>query len=311
MSENLQDNKNIEKDRGEIERIKSMTKSNSNSNSNSNANSQLENPKPQKAFTNSGNNNLKNFIDKLTFSANNNFLRYAMVFFAYLIGVFVIIYTFDAFVIPAFVHSRASVVVPDVSGKMLNDGKTILTNSELNPVVSTEVYSSTLPKGYIIKQLPKSGLKVKSHRPIYLTISKGKETVKMPNLINTSLRDARVKLINMGLSIGVITYEFSETIMRDSIMNQSIPYKKEIPYGEIVNIVISKGSEINSSVPNLVGMDFKGIEEYITSFGFIVGSINYRKDETFAPGTIIEQFPLPNSVATNGTIINIVVNGSE
>lgn len=287
----------------EIERIKNQTRKQIGNDNNSTEN-----------FKNYNKNNglgFQNFISKLTYSANNNIYRYLIVTFSYFIGILLLVYILDSFIIPEFVHSRASIKVPDVTGKLIQDGEKILKSSELNPVISTEIYSSTLPKGYIIKQLPKSGLQVKSNRPIYLTISKGKETVKMPNLINTSLRDARVQLMNLGLSIGVITYEFSETIMRDSIMNQSIPYKKEVPYGEIINLVISKGSEINATIPNLVGMDFKNIEEYIKSMGFILGSVNYRKDETFAPGTIIEQFPLANSVSPSGSIINIVVNGTE
>lgn len=286
----------------EIERIKNQTRKQI-ENDNSNGNSNYLNQSKGMGF--------QNLISKLTYSANNNIYRYLIVIFSYFICVLLLVYILDSFIIPEFVHSRASILVPDVTGKLINDGENVLKKAELNPVISTEIYSSTLPKGYIIKQLPKGGLQVKSNRPIYLTISKGKETVKMPNLINTSLRDARVKLMNLGLSIGVITYEFSETIMRDSIMNQSIPYKKEVPYGEIINLVISKGSEINATIPNLVGMDYKNIEEYITSFGFILGSVNYRKDETFAPGTIIEQFPLANSVSPSGSIINVVVNGSE
>lgn len=248
---------------------------------------------------------------KLNINFNKNITRYLIVIFSYCLGVLLLIYAIDSFLLPALVYNRGSVLVPDVTGKLLKDGEQVLKNAELKPIVTTEVYSTTLPKGYIIKQLPISGLTVKSSRPIYLTVSKGKETVKMPNLINTSFRDARLNLMNLGLSIGIVTYEFSETIHKDSIMNQSIPYNKEVPYGEIVNIVISKGSETSTSTPNLVGMDYQGIEEYLQSFGFVLGSVNYRRDETFANGTIIEQFPLPYSVTPNGSIINIVVNKSE
>lgn len=282
----------------EIERIKNETKIKNNNVINSKSNNS------------NFNFDFKNIINSLTYSNTNNYYRYLLVFFSYLVGLFVFLYIIDSFVIPSFVHSRASVIVPNIIGLNSEQGKNVLQKSELKSVISSEIYSSTYPKGYIIKQLPKSGLKVKSNRPIYLTISKGNETVKMPNLINTSLRNARVKLMNLGMSIGVISYEFSENIPKDSIMTQSISAGRVIPYGEIINLIISKGSEINSNVPNLIGIESQNIEEYIKSFGFVLGSVNYRKDETFATGTIIEQFPVSNSVAPNGSIINIVINGN-
>ncbi len=287
-----------EEHNSEIERIKNQTK--------------IKDTNEYKLKTNNSNSNFgfKNIINSLTYSNSNKYYRYLMVFFTYLVGLFVFLYIIDSFVIPAFVHNRASVIVPNVIGLNEQQGSNVIKKSELKAVISSEIYSSTYPKGYIIKQLPKSGLKVKSNRPIYLTVSKGNETVKMPNLINASLRNARVILINMGMSIGVISYEFSENIPKDSIMTQSIPANRIIPYGEIINIIISRGSEINSNVPNLIGIDSQNIEEYVKSFGFVMGSVNYRKDETFAPGTIIEQFPAANSVAPNGSIINIVVNGN-
>jgi len=287
-----------EEHNSEIERIKNQTKT--------------KDTNEYKSKTNNSNSNFgfKNIINSLTYSNSNKYYRYLMVFFTYLVGLFVFLYIIDSFVIPAFVHNRASVIVPNVIGLNEQQGSNVIKKSELKAVISSEIYSSTYPKGYIIKQLPKSGLKVKSNRPIYLTVSKGNETVKMPNLINASLRNARVILINMGMSIGVISYEFSENIPKDSIMTQSIPANRIIPYGEIINIIISRGSEINSNVPNLIGIDSQNIEEYVKSFGFVMGSVNYRKDETFAPGTIIEQFPAANSVAPNGSIINIVVNGN-
>lgn len=287
-----------EEHNSEIERIKNQTK--------------IKDTNEYKSKTNNSNSNFgfKNIINSLTYSNSNKYYRYLMVFFTYLVGLFVFLYIIDSFVIPAFVHNRASVIVPNVIGLNEQQGSNVIKKSELKAVISSEIYSSTYPKGYIIKQLPKSGLKVKSNRPIYLTVSKGNETVKMPNLINASLRNARVILINMGMSIGVISYEFSENIPKDSIMTQSIPANRIIPYGEIINIIISRGSEINSNVPNLIGIESQNIEEYVKSFGFVMGSVNYRKDETFAPGTIIEQFPAANSVAPNGSIINIVVNGN-
>lgn len=287
-----------EEHNSEIERIKNQTK--------------IKDTNEYKSKTNNSNSNFgfKNIINSLTYSNSNKYYRYLMVFFTYLVGLFVFLYIIDSFVIPAFVHNRASLIVPNVIGLNEQQGSNVIKKSELKAVISSEIYSSTYPKGYIIKQLPKSGLKVKSNRPIYLTVSKGNETVKMPNLINASLRNARVILINMGMSIGVISYEFSENIPKDSIMTQSIPANRIIPYGEIINIIISRGSEINSNVPNLIGIESQNIEEYVKSFGFVMGSVNYRKDETFAPGTIIEQFPAANSVAPNGSIINIVVNGN-
>ena len=68
-------------------------------------------------------------------------------------------------------------------------------------------YNKNYPKHSVVEQDPVAGSKVKKHRKIYIKInSSGFTTVKIPNLIEKTYRQAIPTLKSLGLEEGVITY---------------------------------------------------------------------------------------------------------
>lgn len=233
-------------------------------------------------------------------------LIYAFCFFAIII--FSILFIFDKFIIPSAVHDRPSVIVPNVEGLPLEKAQEVLEEHHLRWEVSYQQYSSKVEKGMIIKQKPLANQSVKSKRLVYLTVSKGQELVTTPGLTGIGLRTAKIILMNTGLNLGNISYIFSDYVAKDSIISQSVFAGQKIPYGENINLVVSKGPEFQVMVPKVIGMSYTSIEKYLAEQGFVLGTITYKKDETFAPGTIIEQFPLSGELAAQGSKIDLVVN---
>ena len=69
-------------------------------------------------------------------------------------------------------------------------------------------YDKTFPKHSVVEQDPVSGSKVKKNRKIYIKInSSGFTTVKIPNLIEKTYRQAIPTLKSLGLEEGTITYK--------------------------------------------------------------------------------------------------------
>lgn len=244
------------------------------------------------------------FLDFINKSRNG--LKYLITFFSYLIVLFLIVFIADKWILPSLVHDRDTVSVPSIEGKSLKEASVILNSNNLFYEIVSEQYSGQ-KEGIILKQIPEANKNVKSKRPIFITISKGKETVKMPDLTGISVRQARVNLYNNGLNIGDIKYTYNELVPKDTVISQDIREGKELIYGDTVNLIISKGPENQVYIPKLIGLSLDGIESYLISQGFNLGNVEFIESDTFVPGTIISQLPQSNTLAQPGEYINIVV----
>lgn len=233
---------------------------------------------------------------------------YLLVVFIFIMSLYLVFLLFDGIIMPAFVHNKDIVKVPDLTGKSIDEGSRILVNNHLAFKIAQEIYSEEYPPQTIVKQVPYIGMEVKEGRTIYLTVSKGKETVSVPYIINLTLNQARFELRKRGLEIGDIEYDFSDYIGRDSIMNQGVKAGSFLPYGSTVTITISQGSNSQMPIPALVGLKFEDIDAILSETGFILGNINYQSSETFTPNTIISQNPAQGELYITGTKIDITVS---
>lgn len=238
-------------------------------------------------------------------------LPYIYVVGGFFLGLYVIFLVVDKWVMPSIVHNRSTITLPDVQGKTLNDAKIELLKTKLNYSVSVEQYDSELPVGYVIKQTPKPGTYVKIGRTIFLTVSKGTETVRVPQLVGKNLRFGRVLLMRNGLVMGNINYKHSEEFPKDTIIAQSIGYSKKAPYGAIIDVTVSQGSAYDANVPSLVGLSFDEAMLKLAESGFVMGNLRYVLHETFSPGTIVEQVPEPGSIAQKNSPVDIIIVATE
>lgn len=97
---------------------------------------------------------------------------------------------------------REPVTVPEVSGKMRDEAAAILTQSGLSPEVS-EDFSDTVPKGAVISQSIKAGTTAFRNDKVGIVVSKGPQTVTMPNVVGKRVSEARATLEGLGLVVKV------------------------------------------------------------------------------------------------------------
>ena len=232
--------------------------------------------------------------------------RLLIVFVCYLLLLYVVYFAIDRIFLPK-VTAAQSVIVPNIIGKNFDDARKILSNSNLAIKTSKEIYSEKSPAGSIISQIPAVNSLVKTGRLVYVTVSKGKEVVIVPHIAGLSQRTAKLNLMKMGLELGNITYEFSEEMEKDIVISQSKRPGTRIPYGEYVDVVVSKGSELMIKIPYLVGSTYIEAIQIIGESGLKIGRVEYRFDGTYLPDVVIVQSPLPGEIVTPETFINIVV----
>src|ERR1043166_8122920 len=78
------------------------------------------------------------------------------------------------------------VEVPPLAGKTADEAKEILSHRGLLLKVSTSRFSSKVPEGYILDQIPPSGSRLKIYRTVKVLLSLGERRFPVPNLVGTS-----------------------------------------------------------------------------------------------------------------------------
>ncbi len=146
-----------------------------------------------------------------------------------------------------------TVLVPDVTEKNVVGAVNILCKHKLR--VKKEYETHSLPENCVISQYPLTGTKVKIGRRIELKISSGKSVVRVPDLQNINIVEARHKLDSLSkLQMGELSYTYSE-IEKDCIIAQSPLPKTKVAEDSKVNLLISQGNKpISFYMPELVGM---------------------------------------------------------
>lgn len=101
------------------------------------------------------------------------------------------------------------ITVPNLSKMSVEQAEEKLDDLDLDYVLLDTVdFDADYPKFSVVKQDPLAGAKVKEDRKIYLKInSSGYTSVRVPNLIEQTLRQAEPTLNAIGLELGEITYK--------------------------------------------------------------------------------------------------------
>ena len=114
-----------------------------------------------------------------------------------------------------------------------------------------EAYSDEFEKGYVMDQTPKAGDMVRRGRKVTLTVSLGKEEIKMPNLLDVPESTAMSTLqeLNLGLKI-TIKDESSKEIRQGNIVRTEPKADEKLEKGQEVILYVSLGE---NKMPNLKG----------------------------------------------------------
>lgn len=140
-------------------------------------------------------------------------------------------------------------VVPKIEGMDYEEAKAYLESFgfKMGPGVTVQ---SHLPKGVIVSQSIPYGTSAKSGTEINVEISdgKGKEMVKVPNLIGRTPDEANSLLTGAGLSTnGNVVYEEVDGMAQNLVFWQSVAADTEVEKGSTVDYKVSKGTKPEGS----------------------------------------------------------------
>lgn len=220
-----------------------------------------------------------------------------------------ILILFMGFFVGAFLSygkfwSNEEVIVPDVTGKQMTLARQILEDKKLRVNV-VETFDASVPAGTVVSQDPEGGAKVKEERLVTIHVSKGGESLEMPDLKGLNKSDAEAKLKKMGLKVGSV-YERNSDEEAGTVIATDPKAGSKVTKGQSVDITVSKGKkETKNTVPDVTNLQVEGAKAALTSAGFKVSVT--KEESSKAAGTVISQTPAGGSSVTAGSTITLVV----
>lgn len=217
------------------------------------------------------------------------------------------LFIMDAVVMPAFTNYNEGITVPDVTEISLVEAQELLSSYGLRFEVTDRRSNSAFPEDYVIDQTPTPAEIVKPNRKIYLTVNtESHPTVVVPEVVNLSLRNARIQLENYGLSVGTVSYQSSR--FKHSVLQQSVPGGRTVEKGTVVDLVVSDGlGDRMVNMPDIIGLSLTEAQQQLRESGLHIGGFEFRPSREASPNTVIDFSPKQNRVV-EGETIDLVIS---
>src|ERR671931_2870462 len=193
--------------------------------------------------------------------------------------------------------------VPDVVGMDYADAVDALNQAHLN-ARKREVFSKK-PAGQVVAQNPAAQEVVPEDSTIVLKVSKGQETVSVPEVVGRSEADATAILHGAGFAVQSVSSP-SDTTPQGIVTTQSPNAGTEATKGSTVTITVSSGPS-SATVPNVVGEQEETARDDLENAGFKVKVEKVPVTDPTQDNVVQDQDPTGGSSAPEGSRVTIFV----
>ncbi|MET7294057.1 Stk1 family PASTA domain-containing Ser/Thr kinase [Streptomyces griseoloalbus] len=205
-----------------------------------------------------------------------------------------------------YINSGQFTKVPPLLAKTEKEAADRLAAAGLDVGQVEEAYSDTVERGTVISTDPKVGARIRSHDSVSLTLSKGPQTVRVPDLDGYPLDNARSMLEDEGLEPGMVTREFSGTVPQGSVISTEPGKGTKVRAGSAVALTVSKGRPV--SVPDVVGDDVVDARASLQRAGLKVKIATARVNSPHDAGRVARQTPGVGRQAVEGSTVTLTLS---
>ncbi|MGW6392410.1 Stk1 family PASTA domain-containing Ser/Thr kinase [Streptomyces sp. NPDC055103] len=205
-----------------------------------------------------------------------------------------------------YINSGQFTRVPAVLGQTEAVATQRIKDAGLDVGTTKRAFSEVYERGAVMAVDPAPGERVRGNVTVVLTLSRGPEIVKVPNLRNKPLAEAKRMLQAEGLAPGVITEEFSDSVAQGAVIGSDPEPGTERRPDSAVALVVSKGSPID--VPDMTGETVADATAALKEAGLTVRVAPERVHSPEAAGTVAAQSLAEGSRAAEGDTITLTVS---
>jgi eukaryotic-like serine/threonine-protein kinase len=226
-------------------------------------------------------------------------------------GAILLLFFFRVY-LPIVTNHGESITVPNLEGIHLDELNDFLTARNLRFEVTLDSsFSAEYPPLAVLKQTPRANSKVKENRKIYVTLNAtNPPKVKMPYLVDGSLKNAQMVLQSYGLLLGEITYKahrFQNAVLEQRYQGKAISEGTYISKGSKIDLVVGNGLGNRFPAPDLTGFSLEEAEFIIIGSGLRVGKINWVDNEDVRSLHIVQQYPTAGMDVRTGNNVDLWV----
>lgn len=203
------------------------------------------------------------------------------------------------------IFKASDVVVPNIVGMSFNQASKTLADYNLKIEISDEKYSDK-PENTILSQDPSKATTVKSGSTVFVVVSKGKQFLVVPNVINQDYQDAKIQLENAGLKANIIE-QYNDKFPLGFVFDQNPRQGVQVEYNTTIDLYVSKGIE-PATVPNLVNMTLDNAKSALENAGLKLGKVIYKETNDVSDDVVLEQSVPANTEVQKGASIDLIVS---
>ncbi len=218
---------------------------------------------------------------------NNVFVKNIII--AIVVVSFVLIATFVS--LDIYTHHGEYYIVPDFKELTEKQYSKLIEEKGFRYNIIDSVHVDGYMPGAVIEQIPSAGSKVKANRNIHFTIKAvSPEKVQVPDLIDYSLRNAKVILESYGLTPGKLIYvpsEYRNLVLQQLYKGKPVEPGTIVTKGAIIDLHIGKGlSSEQTNVPDLSALTLEEARSYAVSVSLNIGVSIYDESIQTAEDSI-------------------------
>ena len=210
------------------------------------------------------------------------------------------------------------VAVPDFVGKSPAAGRMIAEQSGLEIVVERQYYSSSVPEGKILSQLPPAGSQVRRGWQVRVAESLGPQRVEIPNVTGQSERVANINIRRRGLEVGAIAQMRLPDVQDGQILSQAPPPNASGISAPKISLLVGEPAPPQALVmPTFIGRPVGSVTQTLQDAGLRLGAVTLAAPDSSSPASpvatpspasiIVSQAPAPGEKVIAGSAISFTV----
>jgi serine/threonine-protein kinase len=224
-----------------------------------------------------------------------------------LIGALTATYLLFAFASMRVALRTREVIVPNVTGRTVNEASALLADHELAlRVEEVQRMDPKIPAGRVMLQEPAAGLTTRSQRSVKVWLSAGPKSTRVPPLIGESEQSATLRLRSGDLQLAGMSEIRSGVYPSGAVIAQQPPPDSR---ADRVSVLINRGERgITFVMPDLIGVDGERAADVLRANGFRVAVVGDHPYPGLPAGIVLRQNPQAGFQIAPGEPISLEVS---
>ncbi|KKK71633.1 hypothetical protein LCGC14_2911960, partial [marine sediment metagenome] len=197
------------------------------------------------------------------------------------------------------------VPVPSVLGQTLDSAREELEDAGFE--IDIKRRGDPAPVDTVIDQVPAPAVNAPEGSTMTITVSNGPSTVRVPDVVGLSEKDAVKRMKRAGLK-PTVERESSTEVAEGSVVRSDPGSGVSIERGSSVTLLVSSGSK-EVEVPSVIGQDENDAVAQLRGEGL---NVVVREKASSEPiGTVVEQSPVAGQKVDEGSSVTIQVSDGK